>query len=259
MKGPQGRSPKPKRNRRHCAYCDARRTTFDHVPPAGIFGEPLEGLPSGKSPNLITVPACGRCNWSATLDDTYFRDCLAWMAARKDSHSAPDVLRATVRSVHSALKDGRSAPAARLFTDARLTYGVLDASGIVQSAYAIPIRWDRIKRVAERTIRGLHWHETGSRVAEGFEVTIIGDRERDSGTIEQSRAFSDLADEALKGRRRIIHPTKFMYSAAFAREDPRYSIWLLVFFREVIFMGLVTPIDPPRTIVIPRLPPLVNR
>jgi 5-methylcytosine-specific restriction endonuclease McrA len=55
-----------------CAYCHATDDlTDDHIPPQNLFPKPR---PSNL--NLITVPACRKCNGSASKDDEYFRYCL---------------------------------------------------------------------------------------------------------------------------------------------------------------------------------------
>jgi hypothetical protein len=51
---------------RTCVYCGEPATTKDHVPPRGLFLDP-------PPRNLITVPACLRCNNSASTDDELFR------------------------------------------------------------------------------------------------------------------------------------------------------------------------------------------
>src|SRR5215204_1775649 len=54
----------------HCVYCDEeRRLTRDHVVPKTLFTRPFP-------PNLITAPACGRCNGDKAKDDDYLRDWL---------------------------------------------------------------------------------------------------------------------------------------------------------------------------------------
>lgn len=49
---------------RTCAFCGGKfkGKTKDHVPPRGLFGN----NPSG---NLITVPACVKCNNDTSNDD----------------------------------------------------------------------------------------------------------------------------------------------------------------------------------------------
>ena len=48
-----------------CAYCGNLATTRDHVPPQNLFPQPWTN-------DLITVPACKRCNNYPSRDDEYF-------------------------------------------------------------------------------------------------------------------------------------------------------------------------------------------
>jgi hypothetical protein len=52
-----------------CVYCGAPADTRDHVPPRLLLEEPLPL-------NLLTVPACRRCNNGYSDDERYVRDAL---------------------------------------------------------------------------------------------------------------------------------------------------------------------------------------
>ena len=52
-----------------CIYCGAPADTRDHVPPKLLLEEPLP-------PNLLTVPACWKCNNGCSDDERYVRDAL---------------------------------------------------------------------------------------------------------------------------------------------------------------------------------------
>ena len=52
-----------------CIYCGAPADTRDHVPPRLLLEEPLP-------PNLLTVPACWKCNNGCSDDERYVRDAL---------------------------------------------------------------------------------------------------------------------------------------------------------------------------------------
>lgn len=59
-----------------CYLCGAPATSLDHIPPKGIFPRPLPA-----KTNLITVPACEKCNGGSKEDDHYFRICIIQAAA----------------------------------------------------------------------------------------------------------------------------------------------------------------------------------
>jgi hypothetical protein len=57
----------PQKPKSLCAICGKEEaTTKDHIPPKGIFAKPFPK-------NLITVPACSKCNNGASGDDEAFR------------------------------------------------------------------------------------------------------------------------------------------------------------------------------------------
>ena len=62
-----------------CIYCQTNpKETNDHVPPKGLFREP-------RPSNLITVPACLKCNNGFSGDDDYFLNlALDWPASESN-------------------------------------------------------------------------------------------------------------------------------------------------------------------------------
>ena len=71
---------------RMCIYCQANpQESADHVPPKGLFKEP-------RPQNLITVPACVKCNESFSSDDCYFLNlALEWEASEsRDGRGVTD-------------------------------------------------------------------------------------------------------------------------------------------------------------------------
>src|SRR5262249_6151706 len=75
-----------------CIYCLANpRETNDHIPPKGLFREP-------RPSNLITVPACYRCNSSFSGDDDYFLNlALDWTAS--ESIDGKEIVAKRLRSM----------------------------------------------------------------------------------------------------------------------------------------------------------------
>lgn len=67
-----------------CAFCGQqfRGKTKDHVPPRGLFGESPKG-------NLITVPACEKCNNDTSKDDEFFRWVTIPRKAMQEINSSP--------------------------------------------------------------------------------------------------------------------------------------------------------------------------
>jgi hypothetical protein len=96
-------------NEELCAYCDDPATTRDHVPSKKLFTPPLPD-------NLITVPACDRCNNGASDDDEVFRNELSIMAGSfGESAKAAERLQPTMRGIQR-----NKATLARMVTGAQL-------------------------------------------------------------------------------------------------------------------------------------------
>jgi hypothetical protein len=63
--------------RHHCVYCGGVADTKDHTPPRGLLRKPL---PS----NLITLPACRKCNHGFSYDEKVVRAFLALINEHPD-------------------------------------------------------------------------------------------------------------------------------------------------------------------------------
>lgn len=83
-----------------CAFCGQqfKGKTKDHVPPRGLFGENPKG-------NLITVPACVKCNNDTSKDDEFFR--LIALELNASEHPiARQVSDTTYKSIFHPKKEG---------------------------------------------------------------------------------------------------------------------------------------------------------
>lgn len=82
-----------------CAYCgQPRASTVDHIPPKLFLARPYPE-------NLLTVPACKKCNTSFQADDEYTRFVVS-IDFRADKH--PDVQGkrpSLIRSLHVCRPD----------------------------------------------------------------------------------------------------------------------------------------------------------
>jgi hypothetical protein len=236
-----------KRDRSLCAYCPAPATTSDHVPPRGIFGDLLN---TDHSVQLVTVPSCAGCNHPESKDDTYFRDAM-FVAAAMTVSGFPGAVRDSVRRSLDCAGGEFRTPIQTFMREARQTWGVVGDSSVLQNVQAVPIRWDRITRTVERTARGLYWHHRGARVPDEFDVTIVGDKERQAFRLFQIDVFRETAQASLGGTRRIVHGGVFMYSIAFASDDPRMAVLTLCFYRKVIFLAVIGPPEVPTVLTLP--------
>lgn len=68
-----------------CIYCGDEATTRDHIPPQSFFPKPA---PS----NLVTVPACFKCNNTFSGDEEYLRTILVSAKAEEGKLGLADKL-----------------------------------------------------------------------------------------------------------------------------------------------------------------------
>lgn len=223
-----------------CAYCGAPEETRDHVPPRGIFAG-LLGL--GFDGNLITVPSCKACNNAASKDDDYFRQVMVAMETIEGATVPSPVLDTIQRAVQRAEKEGFRTPLHALARTSRKIWVWTEGTMQARLKTAVEIEWPRVRRTALRIARGLYWHHARYRVPEDFEVTIYGEGERARFTQEQQDFWHDLAQDTLRGTKRIVHPEAFMYAINTVADDPRIATLVFVFYRKVIFLCMVSAPD----------------
>jgi hypothetical protein len=206
------------------------------VPPKGVFGDLLE---TDHSINLISVPSCDACNHPATKDDVYFRDALFVTSSDSLEQRTPDAVRAAVvRSIKHA-GNYFDTPISIFLRESQPGWGSVGGASTLQPVRAVRIRWDRIKRTIERTVRGLYWHHRCARVPDDFDVTILGDKERSKFGFTQAAEFREIVSSTLQGTKCIVHREAFAYSIAFAADDPSVASILLCFYGRVIFLALI--------------------
>jgi hypothetical protein len=212
-----------------CAYCGAPNpTSRDHIPPAGIFGEP-------RPSDLITVPSCFACNNGASKDDEYFR---LVVSATVD----PDVFRDAHASFQAALRNLRRPQAARFNAAIRaaMTPVTLDSPAGPVRTGAITVESDRISRVTSRIIAGLYYHHRGVPVPSMSSVwsTWVGAVHQKPGTLDALELFRTGVPWT-PGR--TIGAATFRYAYFFFPGYDVESAWLLSFFDHVAFIGLINP------------------
>jgi hypothetical protein len=193
-------------SRSQCAYCSAPATSVDHVPPKGIFG--------GERYNLRTVPACATHNNAQSRLDERFRDFLALTVGV----ATPETVELWDRTMRSLRRPQAAARKAELRSKMRR---------IAPQLWAIPIEYDAVRAVTERTARGLYFHHYGERLSPVADIQ--------SGLI---RDFPDLAEFVSDMARESVADGQFQY--AYSRMDlyPSISCWVFVFHRRVITMAI---------------------
>ncbi|HUU44446.1 MAG TPA: hypothetical protein VM118_01830 [Acidobacteriota bacterium] len=132
-----------------CVYCRCRAATErDHVVPRELFPKPR--------PQLITVPACEECNRGYSKDEEFFR--LIVTGDVRVVYRSDDARSLLEGPVLRSLE--RSPGLRNLLLDnvVGLVPVNLDGTGS-QDSFAIEYDVERLKRVIEKMVLGLFYHE----------------------------------------------------------------------------------------------------
>lgn len=140
-----------------CAYCPAKATTKDHVPPKGMFAK--------GTPNKPWVPACESCNAEASLDDEYMqRLSMLWGAdACADAVEVGDKF---MRSLER--KEARG-----LQAEVRHSLSPLEDESLFPGGINMALQGDRLGRVTDKLVRGWWYELVGERLPREFEIMKV--------------------------------------------------------------------------------------
>jgi hypothetical protein len=102
---------------------------------------------------------------------------------------------------------------------------------------------ERICRVVGRTVRGLYYHETGSRLPTGYDVLTITDEMLcDHGQEVIDDTINNFLIPFGNIPEKVFGEQVFAYRHALMPE-PFASAWLLTFYGSVAFLCLTGPIQ----------------
>src|ERR1041385_3116300 len=137
--------------KKKCAYCGEQEAdTVDHVIPRALYPKSI-----GSSVQRLTVPCCEACNKSWSDDEVHFRTMLT-LAGEPNAVATELWTSKVTRSFRKA--DGK-----RRFLDLWANMeAVQTPAGERHKIY--PASDPRFLRVLRKIVRGLHYHELGSRV-----------------------------------------------------------------------------------------------
>ena len=199
-----------------CVYCGRQAAdTVDHIPPKLLLARPFPD-------NLLTVPACLKCNASFQKDDEYTRVVLSVDVRVSDQPVVQSNLAAVLRS----LQKQEAEPFARYLNAQIVASTVLGADGM-PLGMAIKADHSRVNATGERIIRGLFFVETGRPLATTTAVQIacrMGVSPKDPIVRKFTLAYSQSSDRRIKAI-----GDAFSYVAVF---HPRGSIWLLLLYQQ---------------------------
>jgi hypothetical protein len=229
---------RPREARDFCVYCGGvDDLTDDHVPPQGIFPKPRP--PGG----LVKVRACRACNGGASKDDEYFR---LMLCLSQDVGESPEAQKHWEPILKSLTREQARGMASALFRSIHPVQAMTWGGVHLGPKIGFDVDLERISRVIERTVRGLHFHELNRRPAEGSDVlvhcdeTLIRLPPQALGNARQ-KIILPLAGVEPK----VVAPGVFSYRFLVAQDKPAASAWALTFYERKSFLAIVTPVDAP--------------
>lgn len=205
-----------------CAYCPSVAVTRDHVPSRKFF-------PMPRPSNLITVPACGKCNRDASDDEEYF---LTRVLASAEAAASPASDRLTTERLSGPLPGRRERTILQFFGETELVDVHTEGGLYLGHTRRYPVEVARMNRVIEKIVRGLYYHEYRRRVPVEFGVVPMM---TPSATLAKSPAFQ----VALMAPSRFRGGDVFEYKIAEVTDCPGAAIVLMAFFRGFVALGLV--------------------
>lgn len=147
-----------------CAFCGVERAiTRDHVPPKNLFPKP-------RPNNLITVPACGSCNWGTSKDDEWFR---VKLNLRHEVGSNP-AARQTWAKIFKSLHREQAATFRNSFVSDMLKCGAFSPGGIyVEDRLAYSVDRNRLHRIVTKMVKGLYFQELGTVFSQQWDTGVF--------------------------------------------------------------------------------------
>jgi hypothetical protein len=205
-----------RRSKIRCAICGVREaTTRDHVPPKAVFHRPLPT-------DLITVPACNRCNNEGSKYDEKLRVFVSLWAGidtpRTYSFWKNQALRTLVKN--RKLNDQ--------LVEKTWKVDLRSPSGIyVGDAYAVGVPARSLDAAIERIVRGLYFHHFGEAIGSRGAVRVQPLRTLPPGFAEQISNWPAA----------WVGDKTFYYRFARTRGAPLESLWILLFYERFCVFG----------------------
>ncbi len=219
-----------------CVYCGKTRpVTDDHIPPKNLFAKP-------RPSDLITVPSCYPCNFSASQDDEYFRLNLVLREDTPEHPAAKQLFRAVIRGLSRPQSTGlRQDLLHRIHEVQRVT----PAGLYLGESPAYDVDLSRLDKVASCTLKGLFYHEAGKRLPDEYFAQAFSAAGFVKLTPEKQVQVKRTVDLLLNRPFREVGKRKvFVYWHLASTDDPCITAWLLLFFQRTAFIGFTVPMEP---------------
>jgi hypothetical protein len=192
-----------------CVYCgDNPGITDDHVPPKSFFPQP-------RPSNLITVPACHKCNSGASKDEDYFL--ATFMFSGAGNSDAGKIL--WKQRLNRMFR--KNLGLKRKIAEGLSYRPVVTPTGIYLGR-RMGLQFDegRFERVLQKIVRGLYYFEYGEALAAKTEVTTLF-----LSTKARFETAVGYANQLAWGKRQW--PGVFEYRCGRVPDAPQGSVWLM--------------------------------
>lgn len=228
-----GKRKKMLRGVSECAYCGkVPAETVDHVVPKCLFGTPLPT-------NMITVPACSRCNGAKSRLDSLLRDFLVCEEGRPP-HQVADSLRAGPYKRAVARKQSefwKEIDAGR-FKRHNLSLNGFDLGQFLE----VPFGNGPVKESITYIVRGLYYRMLKQRLPDDHTFLVGGLRDRDTciQMLQRLQSIGPIGIAAIGDDRKFDVFSSFC-ATFYTAEDEKFagSVWGLAFY-ERMHIGCTT-------------------
>lgn len=207
-----------------CPYCGKyRNLTTDHVIATCLF---IDSLP----PNLITIKACHECNTKKKSgDDSFLRD---FLCVDLQGSTHPMAQKLFEGKVMRSVGQNKSELGTLIRANASPKPFYSPHGVYVGNAIQCEIPDRRIERIMSTIVRGLYFDARKKRLPDNCQFRI-------------TRHFFEWEIKAVRQimGRLHMHGPRFLghvfgYDYAIPADDPYYTMWVLWFYRRVLYTVL---------------------
>ena len=226
--GREQRRRAPRASVEVCVYCGLEQgTTKDHVPPRALFPVP-------RPADLVRVPCCETCRKPQGADDEYFK--YMTVLRRDVAHSVVGA-----RLVQSVLR-GLARPQSQRLTASLVrsfrSLEVRTAAGLyIGHAAAYEANLLRSNAVMRRTLLGLYYHETGTRLPDSHCALAYSVAGLSGSDPTVNALLQRLVKFGTSGKVRVIGQGVFIYAWQAFPDEPHVTVWLFLIYSQVVYMG----------------------
>ena len=201
-----------------CVICGQQlATTNDHLPPKGIFPKP-------RPSDLISVRTCLSCNKSTSDIEEIFKVYIGFLCGhgvegeklfKSQTLKTLDHNRRLKRDLAGSLHD----------------IWIQATDGVSERKAAVRFNTKPFDCIAEQTVRGIYFRQTGEILANRVDFKIIWPNKLTTEAYAISKKWPSG----------IVGGGQFSYRFLIHRENPLASIWILEFFNKTLACCLVLP------------------